>query len=161
MDPVTGVSLAASVIQLVKFSIDSIQIIREVYESGSVGKHDNTAYTANHLAALTRSLQKTLQSSGKQSLTLSKDERDLLDLSQKCQDCALKLQLELGKLQSQPRSSVLAATLKAARAIWTKRKIEEIRRRLEAYRSTLETSLLHRLRCVVVREVKCCFPAHV
>ena len=160
MDPVTGIGLAASVVQLVTFSIDSIKTVREVYERGSVARHDDTANTANHLADLTRSLQQSLQSSGKQSSALSKDERDLLYLSRQCEDCAQKLQHELGKLQSQPRASVLAATQKAARAIWTKRKIDEISKRLEAYRSTLETSLLYRLRCVVVRGVICCHAAH-
>lgn len=160
MDPITGVGLAASVIQLVTFSIDCIKIVREVYERGSVGRHDDTAYTANHLADLTRSLQQSLQSSDKQSSILSKDERELLDLSRHCEDCAQTLQHELDKLQSQPRSSVLAATHKAARAIWTKRKIEEVSKRLETYRSTLETSLLHRLRCVINRETICCLAAH-
>ncbi|KAL9008432.1 MAG: hypothetical protein Q9173_006443 [Seirophora scorigena] len=52
---------------------------------------------------------------------------------------------ELGKLHSQPHSSVLAAARKAARAVWTRRKFEEIGKQLDNYRSTLETSLLFRL----------------
>ena len=161
MDPVTGVGLAASVIQLVTFSIDCIQIVREVYEHGSVGRYDDTAYTTNHLADLTRSLQQSLQISSQQSSSFSKDERDLLDLSRHCQNCAQTLQHVLSKLQSRPRSSVLAATRIATRAIWKKPKIEEIGKRLETYRSTLETSLLHRLRCVLTREVTCCRAAHL
>ncbi|KAL8792379.1 MAG: hypothetical protein Q9195_004992 [Heterodermia aff. obscurata] len=144
MDPVTGVGLAASVIQLVLFSIESVKTVREIYERGSIGRNGDTAYIANHLTDLTRSLQQSLQSSSKSS-ALSKDERDLLDLSRQCEECAQKLQRELGKLQSQPRSSVSAAIRITARAVWMKRKIEEISKRLEAYRSTLETSLLHRL----------------
>ena len=156
MDPVTGVGLAASVIQLVTFSIDSIKIVREVYERGSVARYDDTAYTTNHLADLTRSLQQSLQSPSQQSSALSKDERDLLDLGRHCQNCAQTLHYELSKLQSRPRSSVLAATRIATRAIWKKPKIEEISKRLETYRSTLETSLLHRLRCVLFLKVTYC-----
>ncbi|KAL9604063.1 MAG: hypothetical protein Q9179_001986 [Wetmoreana sp. 5 TL-2023] len=145
MDPITGIGLTASVIQIVTFGIDTVSTVREVYEQGSIGKYDEVEYTINHLTTLTQSLQQSLRSSNAQSSALSKEERDLIELSRKCEDCAHKLQHELRKLHSQPRSSVLAATKRVVRAVWQKNRIEEIKQQLESYRSTLETSLLYRL----------------
>lgn len=145
MDPVTGIGLVASVVQLVTFSIGTVSTIREVYQRGSVSSYDDVDYTTGHLSKLTGSLQQSLQSSHTRVSALTKDERDLIDLGRKCEECAHKLQHELHKLSSQPRSSLLAATRITARAIWKRSKIEEISKQLATYKSTLETSLLHRL----------------
>ena len=147
MDPVTGIGLTASVIQLVTFSLHAAQTIRELRQRGSVSSYDNVEYTANHLSNLIGSLQRPLQGSSTQSL--SKDEKDLIDLGRRCQECAQKLQRELRKLKTGSRPSALSITRKAARAIWGRFKIEEISKQLESFQSTLETSLLHRLRYVL------------
>lgn len=63
MDPVTGIGLVAAVIQLVKFGVDTVDTIRQVYQQGSASKYDDVEYTTNHLADLTRSLQQSLKGS--------------------------------------------------------------------------------------------------
>lgn len=146
MDPVTGIGLVASVVQLLTFGIGTVSTIREVYQRGSVSSYDDVQNTTNHLSRLTGSLQHSLRSTHTHSSTLTRDDIDLIDLARKCADCARKLQHELQKLNSQPRNSLLAATRITARAILKKSKIEEISKRLATYQSTLETSLLHRLR---------------
>lgn len=148
MDPITGVSLVASVAQLITFGIDSVQAIRKVYEHGSTGIYDDVEYTSERLTSLARSLQQSLSASGTQPAGLNSPERDLITIGQKCEDCAQALQHELGKLHARPHSSVLAAARKTARSIWSRRKIEDISKQLETYRSTLETSLLYQLRYV-------------
>lgn len=146
MDPVTGIGLAASVIQLVNFSIDAVRTYRELYQHGSVSEYSNLDYTTCHLASLTKSLQQSLQSSGTRSLALTREEKDLIDLGRNCEDCAHRLQHELRRVQTQPRASALEAARKAARAIWKGNSIRKIQEQLETYQSTLETSLLYRLR---------------
>lgn len=146
MDPITGLGLAASVIQLVTFSIDTVKTCQEVYQRGSVSEYSNLNHTTSHLASLTNSLQQHLQGSGTRSQALTGEEEDLVNLARKCEDCAKTLQKELCKLQTQPRASVLDAARKAARAIWKKSSITKIQGQLETYRLTLETSLLSRLR---------------
>ena len=146
MDPITGVGLAASVIQLVTFSIDAVKICREVYQQGSVSEYSDLDYTTGQLAGLTDSLQQSLQKSRTVSLAYAREERDLIELALKCQDCANKLQKELRKLQTQPRASALQATRQAARAIWKRSSVDKIYKQLQTYQSTLETSLLSRLR---------------
>ena len=149
MDPVTGIGLAASVIQLVTFSIQVVGTVREVYEQGSVTRYDDLSNTTDHLGNLTQSLQQCLPTASRQMTALSKDEKDLLDLGRKCQKCAQKLRHELQKLQSQPQSSKLTAARIALRAVRKSSEIEGISKALSAYRATLETSLLHSLRYVL------------
>ena len=146
MDPITGVGLAASVIQLVTFGIGAAKTCREIYEQGLSGDHSQLDYVASHLASLTVSIQQSLQNSTTQSLRLSKEERELVDLSRQCQNCAHQLSIEIHKLQTKPKTSIVLAASKAARALWKKNRIEQIQKQLEIYRSTLEISLLSQLR---------------
>jgi len=145
MDPVTGIGLVASVVQLVTFGIGTASTIRDVYQRGSVSSYEDVEYTTGHLSKLTGSLQQSLQSSNTHFSALTRDEKDLIEIGEKCEQCAHKLQHELRKLNSQARSSVLAATRITFRAMRKKSKIEEINKQLANYKSTLETSLLHRL----------------
>ena len=145
MDPITGIGLAASVIQLVTCGISAAQTCKEFYEKGALDDLSQVDYVANHLGSLTVSIHQSLQKHPSRSLGLSKEEKELLDLSQKCRNCSQKLQHELQKLRGSRNSIVLAAS-KAARALWKRNSIEKIQRELENYRSTLETSLLSRLR---------------
>ena len=145
MDPITGIGLAASVIQLVSFGIGAAKTCREIYEQGVSGDLSQVDYVADHLGHLTVSIRQSLQNPDTQSLRLSKEERELVDLSWKCQKCADQLQHELKKLRTK-RTSIVSAASKAARALWKKNSIEQIQKQLESYRSTLEISLLSRLR---------------
>lgn len=149
MDPVTGIGLGASVVQFLKFGIDTVTKIREVCEQGSIGKYEDLNYTTDHLEKTTRSLQQSLQQSQQsyntRSSALAREEQELIDVARKCEKCARELQHEFRKLQSQPRSSVLDAMKRVAQATWRKGKIEEIDKQLKAFQSTLETSLLLRL----------------
>ncbi len=145
MDPVTGISLTASVLHLLKFSIDTVTTIREVYEQGSIGRYNDLNETTGRLEECTRSLQQSLQNSNPPSSALAKEDKELLELGRKCEKCAQELQHQLRKLQSQPRSSVMDAMKGVARAVWKKDKIERIDKQLKTYQSILDTSLLLRL----------------
>lgn len=146
MDPVTGIGLAAAVVQLVQFSINAATTCQEIYQQGSTSDQIDADITAGHLERLTTSLQQSLRNTGTQSAGLSKEEKDLIDLGRKCEDCANKLQRELRKLQARPQASALEVARKAARSIWKKGSIVKIQEQLEGYRRILETSLLYRLR---------------
>ena len=149
MDPVTGIGLASSVIQIVTFGIQAAGVVKDVYRQGSVSQYNDLGKTTDHLRSLTRSLGQSLQTSGGQTPDFSKDEKDLLQLGWDCESCARKLQEELQKLQSQqPRASKLEAARIAFRAIRKSSKIEEISKALKDHQAILETSLLHNLRCV-------------
>ncbi|KAL8724123.1 MAG: hypothetical protein Q9181_006974, partial [Wetmoreana brouardii] len=145
MDPIAGISLAASVVQLVDFSIKAAKTCQNIYQQGSTSDYIDADYTASHLAYLSTSLQQSLNDTGARSAALSREEKDLKDLARKCEDCAGKLQHKLRKLQTQPQASALEVARKAARSIWKKNDIAKIEEQLEGYRRLLETALLYRL----------------
>lgn len=146
MDPITGIGLAASVVQIVTFSIQTVETCRQVYKQGSAIEFESLNDTTGHLARLADGLQKSLQDSGTRSQALTREEKDLVDLGRKCQGCADNLQKELSQLHTQPRSSALGAVRKTFRTIWKRDSIEKIYKEMQGYQATLETSLLARLR---------------
>lgn len=146
MDPITGISLAASIVQLVQFGISSAKAFQEIYQHGSTTELASAEVAAGLLASLTNSVQQSLHNTNTHSGVLSAEEKELIDLARKCEDCANKLQFELRKLQAQPQVSHLKAVRKAARSIWKKNTIVKIQEELENYRRILETSLLYRIR---------------
>ena len=146
MDPITGIGLVASVVQLVTFGIDTVKTCLEMYQQGSISEYNAMDDTTGRLASLSKSLQQSLQSAGTRSLPLSSEEKALIDLGRKCEDCANKLQEELPKLQTPQKAPALVAMKIAVQAKWKRRDIEKIHKDLQTYQSTLETSLLLRLR---------------
>ncbi|KAL8702190.1 MAG: hypothetical protein Q9201_004529 [Fulgogasparrea decipioides] len=145
MDPVVGIGLAASVVQLVDFSIKAAKTCQTIYQQGSTSDHRDADYTASHLADLTSSLQQSLNDTGTQSAALSREEKELKDLACKCEDCANKLQRKLRKLQAQPQASALEVARKAFRSIRKSDSIVNLQEKLDRYRRILETALLSRL----------------
>lgn len=133
MDPVAGIGLAASVIQLVTFSIDVAKTCREVYTRGSVSQHDTIDFTTGHLADLSKAVQQAMQSPITSSLALTREEKDLVDLARKCQDCANKLQSELHKLRTPAHASVTAAARTTIRVIWKKDTVSRLQEQLMRY----------------------------
>ena len=146
MDPITGIGLAAAVIQLVQFGINAAKACHEISQHGSTIEHTNADNTADHLMRLIKSVQQSLDNTGTQPAVFTKEEKDLIDLGRKSEDCAKRLQDELHKLQVPPHASPLKAARKAARSIWKRNAIVKIQEQLEGYRRLLETSLLYRLR---------------
>ena len=148
MDPVTGIGLAASVIQLIQFGISTAKTCHELYEKGSTSEHEDLKFNADHLESLANTLQQSLQqaSPAQSSLSLRGPEQDLTDLAKKCEDCAIDLQHELRKYQSSPQQSRFRAAGKSFRHLIKGDKIGKLQERLEQYQKTLETSLLFRLR---------------
>ena len=146
MDPITGIGLAASIVQLVHFGISAAKACQEIYQHGSTTEYTSADVAAGHLASLTNSVQQSLHNTRTQSAVMSTEENDLIDLARKCEVCAQKLQHELRKLQAQQQASHLEAVRKVARSIWKKTTVVKIQEELEGYRRILETSLLYRLR---------------
>ena len=146
MDPITAIGLAASVVQIVQFSIDTAKSCREIYQKGCTADVLEANRTAGTLDDLTGSLQESLNASTASSSTLSKNERELVLIAGQCQECARKLQHEVDELQMEPRSSILGGLAKVLRGKAKERDINKMQRQLENHQRLLETSLLHRLK---------------
>lgn len=145
MDPITGISLAASVIQLVQFSSDVVTRYRDISQHGSPAEYTATKDTTEQLASIAGALQQRMEASITSKETLSQDEKDLYELSRKCEECAKTLLGELRRLRIDIKGSPIRIIQKTCRSIWKTNKIDKIKQDLETYRAILQTSLLSRL----------------
>ena len=152
MDPLTAFSLTCGVIQVVDFSTKIVAKCREIYKDGASSEYKEIESTTRHLTDLTTGLRlpNTAQSSGS-APQLYHDEQELLKLAQQCSGTATELINELKKLSIQGRHRKRDALRKAVKGAWKHSAIEDIQRRLEQYRRTLDTRILMNLRFVWLR----------
>lgn len=151
MDPLTAFVLACGVIQVVDFSTKVVVKCREIYKDGASSENKEIESLAKHLIDVYMELDaaNAVVKPGP-TLQLHRDDQDLQNLAQQCSETAKELiaQLQKLKVQGQPRKrDVLRKTVKV---VWKKSAIEDIERRLEHYRRTLDTRILINLRFVWV-----------
>lgn len=151
MDPLTAFVLACGVIQVVDFSTKIVVKCREIYKDGASSENKEIESLAKHLIDVYMELDaaNAVVKPGP-TLQLHRDDQDLQNLAQQCSETAKELiaQLQKLKVQGQPRKrDVLRKTVKV---VWKKSAIEDIERRLEHYRRTLDTRILINLRFVWV-----------
>ena len=143
MDPITGIGLAASVVQLVQFGISAARTCQQISQQGSTKETANADDVAGRLASFITSFQQSLKNAQTTSNALSQEEKELVDLGLKCEECVNELQHELSKLRAGPQASVLRV---AVRSIRKKSSIIKIQNQLEKYMKILETWLHYRIR---------------
>lgn len=149
MDPLTAFVLACGVIQVVDFSTKVVVKCREIYKDGASSENKEIESLAKHLIDVYMELDAAnAVVKPAPTLQLHRDDQDLQNLAQQCSETAKELiaQLQKLKVQGQPRKrDVLRKTVKV---VWKKSAIEDIERRLEHYRRTLDTRILINLRFV-------------
>lgn len=148
MDPVTGLGLTASVIQLVQFGMSTVKICRELSEKGSISEHADLRARADHLITLTISLQRRLQQAVPPSRVLVGPERDLADLARNCETCAVKLKHELEKYHLPSERSRFQAARRTVRLLIKGGEIEKLQKQFQQFQDMLQVSLIHQLRWV-------------
>lgn len=144
MDPITGLSLAASVIAVVEFGIKAALNGREIYEHGCTSENADVEYYSNKLATITKALRPSADTSAP-ATQLSEEEHRLIEIAANAQATAEELLFELKSSGSQ-RPSQASAASKTVKALWRKRTLDKLREKLENYRRILQTSLLSSLR---------------
>ena len=149
MDPLTAFSLACSVIQVVNYSLNVVVKCREIHKDGASSENKEVESMAKQLTDLFIELDSANAVVKPGSMQqIYHDDQDIRNLAQQCSETAKELvtQLQKLKIHGQPRKrDVLRKTVKV---IWKKSAIEDIERRLEQYRRTLDTRILINLRFV-------------
>lgn len=143
MEPLTALSLASNVIQIVDFRTRVISKSSELYKShdGRLVQHTDIATTASDLKQLTTKLSEGIATPLVPTV-LSEDEFALHVLCKGCIDVSLELQSGLNKLQVQGAPSKWKSLRKALKSIWTKEHIAELQTRLAGYRERLDSRVL-------------------
>lgn len=137
MDPISAVSLAGTVVQLVDFSIKIVSKTSELYRSSSNGLVENQS-----IDKVTKDLTK-LNNQLKDS---NVGDADLQELCKACGDAADELLRALSKVKVEGKGRIWQSFRKALISVWSKEGIQELEKRLERFRDELNLRLTAGLR---------------
>ena len=144
MDPLTAFSLACGVIQVVDFSMKVLAKCKEIHDHGALSEHQEVEKITKHLTDV-RIDTSHPQSSG---TTQTPDDRELLDLAKTCSATADHLFAKLQTLKIEGPRKKRQAIVKTVKAHWERRELHDMEKRLNSYRSVLDTKILVNLRFV-------------
>jgi len=145
MDPISAVSLAATIVQLVDFSSKLVSKGHHIYHSAKGAVEENIdleAVTTDLLEISTR--LKTHERLG----CLSKDDQLLEDLAGKCATISDELlsRLERLKVQEHAKQRKWKSFRQALKTVWSKKDLDALSVRLRGYREEMELRILATLK---------------
>ena len=144
MDPISALSLACNVFQLVEFSIESAKVCKELYDNGSTDENLRIEkYTAD-ITAANKDLQEALRNgkpTGKPTGKPSRIEQVAQDASVTANELKILLnQLKLSKTQGDRKlGGMFKITLKT---LMTRGAIKKLQQRLELQDAALRSTIL-------------------
>jgi hypothetical protein len=146
MDPLTALSVATSVIQIVDFGSKLVSRASEIYRSAEGFSVSSSALkaTTTDLKGLLVRLQDSLPLDTT-NIPLTAEEVSLQALAKGCGEVARELLTRLEKLKSNKAGKWESIRL-ALLSVWSEKEIQEASARLELYQRELDTSLLVSLR---------------
>lgn len=140
MDPITALSLACNVMQLVQQAINVTRTCKTLYERGSLDENDLIENHAKDITAANKELEAALKGWP----STPRDKR-LQDVASDVSKTADKLRIELNKLKlskTQGNPKVGRAFKTALIALCKKGKINDIQATLEKQEKALQSGLL-------------------
>ena len=150
LDPITALSVACSVLQIVDFAGTLISKGKKYYESadGSLVEHKDQAAAAAKLGALAKTLSQTLPSA--QSGPKSSEERAVQAIARDCNVTAAEFVKVLNKLSVGSKHRAWASIRQAIKSEWSKDGITTMQAKLASLREQMVIHLLVILRCVSI-----------
>ncbi|KAF5023035.1 hypothetical protein F66182_4919 [Fusarium sp. NRRL 66182] len=137
MDPISALSLAANIFQVISFTSEVITISKQVYEAGSTADHSSIEKIASHALSTSEDITRELRSCGPASQ--GSDDSVLLNLGDEAVRIAQELKLLLQKLREKGQGGkpwhVLSHTIMT---MWKKEDVEKLEKRLAAVRDELQ-----------------------
>lgn len=136
MEPLSALSLACGIVQMVDFSTIVVTRCRQLYKDGALSENNDVEEMATHLASLRDHLD----------LPDQRTPDELLELGKKCSDTAEDLIEELQKLRVKKPRKKREVARKFFKTLRKKEAIDGIWGRLCDYRKILNTHTLLDLR---------------
>lgn len=141
MSGLEALGLAASIMQVIGFAIDTASCCRAIYN----GDPTDETVLQEHATSISKAASRLLDSSRKIQPQIS-IEKDLLNLAKKCSEVAQQLQDELRSItNSRQKKSAYKAVKSMTKSIFNKRRVEKLERSLQNYRHSMETQILVQL----------------
>lgn len=151
MDPLSALSVASSVIQIVDFSAKLINQINDLYtsETGEIQQYKQLKKDAEDLRTVNHHLNEALDPT-KLNRQLTKLEVDIAALSHECDSAAVELSDALKRVSLDGDEKRKKKDLwkkwevvqKVVKAVWIKKDIGHLKGRLESTQQLLSTSIL-------------------
>ncbi len=136
MDPITGISLASSSVQLADFMFRIISRTCSIYKSASgvSGEYESLANIASRLRDLTKNV------SNPQRVALGRIDQDIIDTAKSCTDIADQL-LEAVERLNRGDKTVWRSLRAALKTVWNKDRVQALYESLCRLQWTLITQL--------------------
>lgn len=145
MEPLSALSVASAVVQMVDFGAKLFSKSAELYKSaeGSLPVNVEISSIVEDLSQISAGL---VASHGLKEEQLTEDEVALIRLASQCNTLAHELLSGLQRLVVQNPDRRWESVYKAVKAMWKEKKIHETQERLNAFRSELTIRLVAILR---------------
>lgn len=142
LDPLTAIALAGNVVQFVQMGCQLVANTHEIYTShaGALKEDLETEVVTTRILQSIEELENGRQQAG--SYPKTSTERRLVEIAEACTEIAKDILTRLEKLKLRESKSVWASVSKALRAVWTKDELNALTKRLKAYVSELDTTIL-------------------
>ena len=142
LDPLSAISLAGNVVQFVQFSCTIVDKAHQLYRSKD-GALPDTLETETVTKRLLQTIEelddgcKKVASSPKTST-----ESRLVEIAEACFLVANDMLARLNRLKLKEQQSLWASVSRAFKILWTEDELNSLARRLKAYISELDTTIL-------------------
>lgn len=143
MDPLSALSLACGILQVVDFSSRLIFGAVEIYSSasGTTAEFEDSDRAVESLRNLTRRLDVHATNGA-----LSSEDRNLLAIKSGCQELSREIQEIINSTKTKKRKSKRASCLVSWRAMRRRAKLKSLGERLDRYRKQAQEYLLATMR---------------
>ncbi|KAE9364398.1 hypothetical protein N431DRAFT_488965 [Stipitochalara longipes BDJ] len=153
MDPLTALSVAASVVQFVDFTFKVLSDAHQLYENGELSVHEQTSKVAHDLASFSRQLRKSIRDQNS-TAALTENELELDLLCRECASLSSELITKLENLKPPARGHPWESVGHALKSMWSRKDLNEVEVKLSKYRDAMNSRLLGSLRERVDRILK-------
>jgi len=143
LDPITALGVAGNVVQFIDFGLKATSKAREIHRSADGALAENVdleVVTADLGAVAGKFLARGLPMTGSDGLD---------DISRRCTKAAMELLAALEELKAWGQKSKVKSVRKALKAIWGKRRVENMKKRLEGFRNEMQFYVLVNLEWVI------------
>lgn len=149
MDPISALSIACNIVQLIDFGCEVVSETRKLYHAAGGASEDTLTLKAvtSDLTDLTKTLRSSLRTASNGAL-LSADAQRLEKLGAGCADTADELQELLKTLTLQGHATRWKALQATFRGVRSKGRKEDIMKRLQNYREEFNLRVVIGLRYV-------------
>lgn len=145
MDPISALSIACNVLQLVEQAIEAAEACKELYDKGSLDQNDRIEQHAEEIKDANKALGEVL---GKKNMVTSPRAKKLENIAKDASATASELQKILNQLKlskKQGKKNVGGAFKTTLRMLWKRGDIERLRKKLKEQDKTICSGILKEL----------------